>query len=89
MVTKFLRTPKVITLNAKIDAAHSGGQNIKARAFWRMDTHVVVGKKVSKGEFNVKEVWASSCTARPVELFGFAFARTDSGSASVSFNGMR
>ena len=52
-----------------IDAAHSGGQNIKARAFWRMDTHVVAGKKVSKGEFDVKEVWASSCTTRAVELW--------------------
>lgn len=40
-----------------------------ARGFWFMNTSGVSGKNIIAAAFNTTEVWSSSCSARPVELW--------------------
>ncbi|MGW0434799.1 LamG-like jellyroll fold domain-containing protein [Micromonospora sp. NPDC003197] len=47
---------------------HNGGSTVK-RSYWRMDTSAVAGKHIIKATFRIKEIWAYSCTAKPVDLY--------------------
>ncbi len=53
-----------------IDAGHSDdGRAHLTRSIWDMDTHGMVGTHVLSAHFNATEVYSSSCTATPVELW--------------------
>ncbi|MFJ2031529.1 phospholipase A2 [Streptosporangium sp. NPDC087985] len=52
---------------------YNGGTN-KKRSFFNMGLSGLAGKKVTAATFNIREVWAWSCTARNVTLYRSAAA---------------
>lgn len=57
--------------NTKQDVrvGHESDTNGLSRSFFQLDTSNIKGALVSKSTFRVKETWAWSCTATPVELW--------------------
>lgn len=47
---------------------YNGGSTVK-RSYWRMDTSAVSGRHILGATFRIKENWAYSCTAAPVDLY--------------------
>ncbi|MFU8852019.1 LamG-like jellyroll fold domain-containing protein [Micromonospora sp. SL1-18] len=56
------------TTNTPASGTYNGGANVK-RSYWRMDTSAIAGKHIISATFRIKEIWAYSCTARPVDLW--------------------
>ncbi|WP_166790723.1 MULTISPECIES: LamG domain-containing protein [unclassified Cryobacterium] len=60
----------------------SDGRAQRAEAFWQMDASAITGRHILQARFNTTELYASSCQARPIELWSVTGV-----SAGMSWNG--
>jgi hypothetical protein len=66
----------------------SDGRSQLAEAFWQMDTSAVAGRHILQARFNTTELYASSCNARPIELWsvtGVTAGMTWNGSSALGW----
>ncbi|MHA7274810.1 Ig-like domain-containing protein [Arthrobacter sp. TMT4-20] len=48
---------------------YAGGVNKVTRSYWQFNTSPMAGKEILAARFNVTQLWAPSCTARPVDAW--------------------